>query len=36
MDSVDGRSLGGVAHKQYPISSTCWRRLKGWLEDGTW
>ncbi len=22
--------------KEYPSPTTCWRRLKGWLEDGTW
>jgi transposase len=22
--------------KEYPSPSTCWRRLDGWLEDGTW
>lgn len=21
---------------QYPSPSTCWRRLNGWLDDGTW
>ena len=22
--------------EKYPSGSTCWRRLKGWLDDGTW
>ena len=22
--------------KEYPSATTCWRRLNGWLEDGTW
>src|SRR5215211_4999887 len=44
----DRKTLNGILHvlrtgcrwqdvpKEYGSSSTCWRRLKGWEEDGTW